>query len=155
MLKNSETKPNNNSKKINLKTSTDFNKYKRNYKNSFLENRIQSSFETTMNSKYISSPHYSFGKAKKYFLPIENLPGPADYLPQNYYAIRNYYFYNTSKFPKEIRFYRSKEYLTPGPGQYDIKRNIELNKKGIKFGKEKRFKDDDNIDNNLFLPSNY
>ena len=63
MLKNSETKPNNNSEKINLKTSTDFNKYKRNYKNSFLENRIQSSFETTMNSKYISSPHYSFGKA--------------------------------------------------------------------------------------------
>ena len=110
-----------------------------------------------INSKFKTSPKYSFGREKKFFKMRQlQTPGPNNYNP--FHVFFWTYNYNKIGFPHDKRrpIYINGAY-TPGPGKYDIKRNEDLttHKNGPKFGKGKRFLDDDNIDDNLFLPTNY
>ena len=107
-----------------------------------------------MNSKYITSPKYSFGKEERFFkMSQSETPGPNKYNP--YISIYWYDYHIPIQFGTSTRtLFNFKNYI-PGPGKYDIKKNEDLGKRGPKFGKEKRFRDEDNIDDNLFLPTDY
>ena len=112
-----------------------------------------------INSKFKTSPKYSFGRERRFFKEEQmNTPGPAQYNPQYNPHILWSYYDRGFRFPLDKRrpIYINGAH-TPGPATYNIKRNEDLinGKSGPKFGKEKRFLDDDNIDDNLFLPTNY
>ena len=109
-----------------------------------------------MNSKYITSPKYSFGKERRFFkMPQFNTPGPDKYRPYAFESDYWYLYFKKMRFGTSKRsLFNSKNYI-PGPGTYNIKRNEDFGKNGPKFGKEKRFLDEDNIDDNLFLPTDY
>ena len=117
-----------------------------------------------MNSKYIASPKYSFGKEKRFFKMYQfETPGPNKYDPYTVTSDWDFIYKKLHFGTSKRSLFNFKNYI-PGPGKYDIKRNEDLisakeknyiGKSGPKFGKEKRFLDEDNIDDNLFLPTDY
>ena len=105
------------------------------------------------NSKFKKSPVYSFSKDYKFNYEKnykDRHPGPGQYSP-NFQAV-------FQKSPKIIISGRHNHFRSsnenPGPGMYDLK-SFTDKKKGFRFGHKKKFNEEENFMENLFLPVNY
>ena len=105
------------------------------------------------NSKFKKSPVYSFSKQNKFSYKknyIDWYPGPSSYSP-NFQAV-------FQKSPKITISGRHNHFRStnenPGPGMYNLK-SFTDEKKGFRFGHKKKFNDEENFMENLFLPVNY
>ena len=123
------------------------------------------------NSKYKRSPEYSFNKARKFNYKTYykgNQPGPGAYNPE--IQFKNLVCQKIPKysFPRESKNYFKIFNRNPGPNNYYLpdfideregfkygRRSFTNKRKGIRFGYSRRFKDDENFMENLFLPINY
>ena len=104
------------------------------------------------NSKFKKSPVYSFSKQNKFDYKKSyksRHPGPGQYSP-NFKAV----FQKSPIITISGKYYSFKSSnKSPGP-IYNLK-SFTDEKKGFRFGHKKKFNDEENFMENLFLPVNY